>query len=173
MSAAIKTCTGNSIAKLAWDYENNKQSFGAKDQNAINILNSFLAGTGFGQVSLKYMDDRSVGAGTTNDDLDLTGVLVDIYGAVLAFTKVKALLIYNKSLTDGDNLLVGGAGVVGNAWAAPFNGSQVAQVVVQANSPWLLVAMSGLPVVAGTGDILRISYAGISGHIGYQIALLG
>lgn len=127
---------------------------------------SFTDGVGSGQFNRHFFDTRQTAG---NDDLDLSGVLVDVFGTLLAFTSIVGLIIIPKS-TNTANLLVGGGA---NPWAAPW-GAVGDIIKVPPNG---LLALFGFdatgigPVVAGTGDILRVAAA--AGTVDYDIGILG
>ena len=170
---ATKTLTGNVIAQIDWSYENADDHSTAKDADRLKFTQDLDSGTAAGEVEILFKDRRSVGASTTTEDLDLAGVLGDIYGATLTFTKVKGIMIINRATTATDVIKIGGGGSGNNAWGTPFDGSQDAKITLQPESAFLLGMNQGLTVTAGTGDKLRITYAGTSGSITYDVVILG
>lgn len=86
-------------------------------------------GTGANQLDDFWSADFSLAATSTTYDLTaLTGPR-----GTVAFTKVKGILIYVSTATDGHTLLVGNAAT--NAWFAPFSGATVTHEVM-AGGAW-------------------------------------
>src|SRR4051812_35223041 len=83
------------------------------DQNVAGqvLLGS---GTGAGNADIAYVAHRSL-AGTTTENLDLAGVLTDVFGSTITAAKVKAILIVADTSNNGDL-------VIGAAASNPFVG---------------------------------------------------
>lgn|SRR5262245_8452080 len=128
----------------------------------------FGSGTGNGQADLLFSDQRSVNA-STNDDLDLAGVLLDPFGTVLTFVKIVALVVASLS-TNTQNFTVGPAAA--NGFTGPLAGT-TPSVQLQPGGAYVACAPNtGWTVTAGTGDILRIAN-GAGSSISYKILILG
>lgn len=158
--------------------------FGTYAQKSITSLPSVRSGqmkfgTGAGNVNLLATVTGTLVASTVN--IDLTAVL-DPNGTSKNWARVKAIAIYNFSTTDGNKLLVGGA--ASNAWAAPFNGSATAILVVPAG--WIdsgdgasaypgVVLIAGANATAlatsGTSKVLKLDSGAAT--IPYGVALVG
>lgn len=133
----------------------------------IEKLMQFTEGTGAGQFDRAYIAERTV-ALSTNDDLDLAGVLTDAFGNVITAAEIVALLIVSDT-TNTVTLTVGGGA---NPWIAPWIATGDG-VKVQPGGLFLLVApdANGIGVVvAATGDILRIANGAAQSK--YKIAVL-
>lgn len=127
-------------------------------------------GTAANQANKLFADTRTISA-SSNDDLDLSGVLTDAFGATLSLTKVKALLI-RASTSNTNDVLVGGA--TSNPWFSSFVSSDD-KIKVKPGGVLLLVAPNtdAYSVTAATGDILRIANGGAGTSVTYDIVLLG
>ncbi len=137
-----------------------------------------ISGDDDGQVNRMFRERRQVTSTTTTDDLDLAGGLTDVWGNTLTFIAIKELIIFNRANASGeilaDYLLVGGAGAGGNAWGALFGGDQDATQRVFPQGDYVVTApRDGIPVTAGTGDILRVAHDGITAEIEYDIIIKG
>lgn len=125
---------------------------------------TLLDGTGAGQADRLFTDQRTI---STNDDLDLAGVLVDAMGTTLTFARIKAIMI--EALAANTNNITIGAAT--NPWATFLNATGTATL-----RPGGFVCAyagndaTGWAVTAGTGDILRLS---ATGPQVYNIAILG
>jgi len=113
---------------------------------------SFGPGTGAGLVDKQYDDERTLGDGAS-ENLDLSGSLVDTFGVVILFAKIKVLAIKNKSTTQ--TLSVGGAASLGFiAWV----GDPTDIVKIGPGAMALLICdPAGVAVTAATADLLKIA----------------
>lgn len=146
------------------------RTFGDAVPDNINYRpsTSYTLGTGAKQLSTFYRAARTLAA-SANEDLDLSGVLLDDLGTTITFTKVKILFIENTSAVD--TLSVGGA--ASNQWAAPF--ADVSdKIKIPPKSKLLMWSedATGWAVVAGTGDLLRVANSG-GGSTTYNILIGG
>jgi len=129
---------------------------------------AYAFGSGAKQISTFYRAARTL-AGSANEDLDLAGGLTDDNGATITFTEVKALYIENTSAID--TLTVGAA--ASNALASLF-GATTHTLKIPPKTKLLLWSedATGYAVVAGTGDLLRITN-GSGGSTIYNILIAG
>jgi hypothetical protein len=138
---------------------------------AQQFQKNFASGTGAGQVDRLFTDERTLGDGA-NESLDLAGSLVDAFGAVITFAKIKFLAIKNKSATQ--TLTVGGAAAT--TWTGPFGASTHTLAIppdAEGSAFIVLVAnAAGIAVGAGTADLLKIlNSAGAT--CAYDIIIVG
>jgi hypothetical protein len=129
------------------------------------------AGSGAGQASKGWNDgDRSIAASGT-DDIDLSGALINKFGEAVVFTAVKAIII-RAEVANVNNVVIG-AGA--NPWIGLLNATGTitlkpgAGVLIWADQ----ASAAGYPVVAGTGDILRVANGGAGTAVLYDIAVVG
>jgi len=66
-------------------------------------------------IDLKY--SRTLTLAATPAVLDLSD-LTDVFGEAVAFTRVRTVLIVNRDINDGHNLLIGYSSATTNAWTA-------------------------------------------------------
>lgn len=144
-------------------------SFTPMLEHAINLLD----GTAADQADLLFVDQRTVNA-SSNDDLDLAGVLTSAFGSTITAAEVVAIVIINAPQSGAANtssLTIGGS-------SAPFIG------FVGGTTPTIgpigpggvfVIACptaSGIgAVTATTGDILRVAN-GSGGTAVYQIGIV-
>lgn len=126
-------------------------------------------GVGVGQANLVFSDRRTIAA-SGNDDLDLAGTLTDPFGAVLSFAKIKAILIIAAAENTND-VVVGGAPA--NAFKGPFTLDAHKQGVAPGGMLMITAPKGGWPVVAATGDLLRIANGGAGTPVTYDVVLVG
>lgn len=128
----------------------------------------FTNGAGANQSDKVFADQRTVNA-STNDDLDLAGVLADVFGATLTFARIKGMLIASNP-NNVQNFSIGAGTNPFATWA----GGTTPTVTLRPGGLFMLVApdATGYAVTAGTGDILRIAN-GAGSAITYDIVLFG
>lgn len=135
---------------------------------SLNKKLEFATGTGAGQADLMFTDERTVGA-SSNDDIDLAGVLADAYGSTITAVEMVALVIVADSANGNSLSIGGGSNPWISSWIATGDG-----VKVPPNGMFVIAGYdaSGLgAVVAATGDILRIANAG-GASCKYKIIIL-
>lgn len=144
--------------------------FGTAEQNIPkddDIV--FESGVGDYQSDVIWTDERTLATGAT-EDIDLRGVLFDIFGAAASFVEITALLVKSKKgVNNTTNLTIGngtnpvplGFGAATQSWIIPPEG---AFLVVNPKAGW--------GATAGTGDILKVANAAGASHI-YQIKAIG
>jgi hypothetical protein len=125
-------------------------------------------GTGADQANNAFMDERTLAA-STSEDLDLAGVLANVFGAVLTAAAVKAILV----IADEDNtnnVVIGGAAA--NAFVGPF-GDATDKLVLGPGDVFLITRRNatGMAVTGGTGDKLQIANSGAGSSVTYRIVL--
>jgi hypothetical protein len=151
-------------------------SFGATFWNgAMSLVQGFTDGTVANKFDRLYMTERTIGA-SSNDDLDLSGVLTDIFGATITAVELVGIVLINKPKSDAasanlSNLTLGG----GTNPVVGFLGGTTPTVgPIKPGGCFVLMnpdATGLATITAGTGDILRIAN-GAGGSNTYQIALL-
>ncbi len=132
---------------------------------------AFGSGTGAKQLDLVYLGERSVNA-SSNDDIDLAGVLTDAFGATIAAAELAGVVIINAPLNPADpanlsTLTIGGA-------TNPVPGFSAAIVPIEPGGIFAAISpgAAGIATVtAATGDKIRVAN-GAGGTAKYQIALL-
>jgi hypothetical protein len=138
-------------------------------EHVINLANGVAAD----QADLLFVDQRSV-ATSTNDDIDLAGVLASAFGITIAAAKMKALILINAPQSGPANtssLTVGG----GSAPFLGFLGGTTPTIGPIGPGGFLVL---GCPTLLGLGiitpttaDILRIGN-GSGGTAIYQLGLV-
>lgn len=131
---------------------------------------NLATGTGANQSDRIWSDERTLTASST-EDLDLTGTLVDPFGATLTMARVKLVVVYALP-GNTNNVVLGNA--ASNGWVGPF-GAATHTIAVK---PGGLIAMiapdaTGWPVTAGTGDLLHVANSAAGTSVTYDIAVIG
>ncbi|WP_329423994.1 hypothetical protein [Streptomyces sp. NBC_01268] len=128
-------------------------------------------GTGIGKADLRFHDTRTLAASAT-EDLDLAGVLTDVFGQAITFARVK-LLIVAAAAGNANNVIVGGAAT--NTWVGPF-GAATHTLAVRPGEAKVICATgdaTAYPVTAGTGDLLKVANSGAGTSVTYDIIIVG
>jgi hypothetical protein len=126
----------------------------------------FGNGTGLGKADIAWDDARTLGT-AASENIDLAGVLADAFGQTIVAAKVKAIEIENPA-TNTTNITIGAAG--SNPFQAFFGGA-AHSVVLQPGDRFLIASPAGWAVVAGTGDILKVTNAAGAANI-YRIKIV-
>jgi hypothetical protein len=138
-------------------------------EDSIAFTMKFAEGTNtVDKTDVLFTDSRTIAA-SSNDDLDLRGVLTDALGATVNAAEIVA--IYVEALTANTNNVVVGA-AASNQFVGPF-GAGTHSVAVGPGNCFLVTNKNGWAVTAGTGDILRIANSGAGSAVKYNIIILG
>ena len=178
MAPTLKT---NFRPTVVWEYRNPNDLGEIVDDESRTMDTELANGTGENQSNIMWKDRRLVTVATPNDDLDLAGGLVDVFGTTLTFVKIKVIRIINLGEPDGsggwtetagEDLLVGAAAV--NPFDAFLDGDGTAKVTIPSGGALLMSGpLDGWLVVPSAVDILRIAHDGSAGDIEYDIVLIG
>jgi hypothetical protein len=130
-------------------------------------------GTGANQATTVFFDSRTLPAvtttGTTSENLDLSGSLVDAFGDSVLLTKVKA--IYVEALeNNAGNVIFGGTGttaLLGFGSAASFVVIPPGQAVLQTN-----LSTAGWTITGGSADLIHFGNPATTAAA-YRVWLIG
>lgn len=169
MARAIVT-TLNVLFKVVLDSATGKTRTIVGEDFIRDVLNS---GNLIDQANQFWADvtPRSLAA-ATSEELDLSGLLTNEQGEVIDFTKVKGLLIVNHSSEATGILRVGGA--ASNPWIGwtSVSGSKFDVGPGGIELKWN-PSLAGFPVVAGTGDKLKVENLHATLAVTYTIIFVG
>ena len=149
------------------------ESLDLKSRSAALAFSRSLAltnGVGASQVDKVWDDIRTI-APSSNDDLDLAGVLVDAFGATATFVKVKGIFVAADA-ANVNNVVVGAAAAT--QFVGPFGAAT--HTVAVAPGGWFGICRgdaTGWSVGAGASDLLRIANSGAGTSVTYSIVILG
>lgn len=151
-------------------------NFGSDTTNSggFNYGTSFSSGTGAGKSSVFYVDEISIAAGATVN-LDLAGVQVDVFGATVAFTKIRLLYVELLSVdvtSTGESISVGGHA---SAACASFFGDATDKIKVRLGGCFQLncIDATAYVVTATTGDLIKITNNDGANPVIVRIGLAG
>lgn len=134
-------------------------------EHLLDLAVELATGTSDGQVDRVYSDTLNVT--TTPTDLDCIGstLLSKLNGQAISLVDIVAVVVMNTG-TSG-NVIVGG-----DANAVPIFGAAAhTSVVPPGGSFFWYGGPGGIPLVAGTGDILQL--AASAGTIGCKVGIAG
>lgn len=128
------------------------------------------SGISANQVDWVYSETNTLAISGTKD-YDLAGVLTDIFGAVITFARVKLVMLFADA-GNTNNVILGGA--ASNQFQGPFGA--VAHTIACKPGGWLAFYapdLTGWPVTAGTGDLLRTTNSAAGTTVLYDIVIAG
>jgi hypothetical protein len=130
----------------------------------------FAEGAGAGQVNKIFADRRTLSA-SASEDLDLSGTLTDVFGAVINLTEVKAILVIAAS-GNTNNVVLGGASAT--QFVGPF-GAATHTIAVPPGGVFYMLhpGANGWEVSAGVSDLLKVANSGAGTSVTYDIVILG
>lgn len=130
---------------------------------------TFTPGTGNGQANIVFADTRTIAA-SSNDDLDLAGVLSAVFGGTITFATIRAIMV-RAAAANTNNVVIGAA--ASNQFVGPF-GAATHTVILRPGDEFLITNRNaGWSVTAGTGDLLRIANSGSGTPVVYDIIIIG
>lgn len=130
----------------------------------------FANGTDVNQANELWTDNRTLTASSA-ENIDLAGVLVSPLGTSLAFTTIKAIIIYANA-ANTNQVLVGGAG--SNTF---INWVADATDIIKLHPGGFICLTApdatGYAVTASTGDLLKIANGSSGTSVNYDIIIIG
>lgn len=130
----------------------------------VELATILGTGTGAGQMDRVFSDNRSLGSGAT-EDIDLSGALVDAFGDVCVFAKVKLLWI-RSTPANTVNLIV-----FGDAASVPFLNTAATTSTITPGGVIMLYNPTGYTVTGTTADILQVANG--AGTSTYDLLICG
>lgn len=152
---------------------NNPLDLGVIATAPLSVSQSYgyTTGVGASQADKIFADTRTIAA-SSNDDLDLAGVLVDALGSVITFARVKALIV--RAASTNTNTLVMGGGA-SNPVTTILGGTTPTLTIRPGGSMLLSVGpdATGYVITAATADILRFTNGGAGSSVTYDVIIIG
>lgn len=127
------------------------------------------SGIGDNQADRLFSDRRTLAA-SANEDLDLSGVLLDPIGGAGAFSKVKAISIFAAD-SNINSVVVGGQAV--NGFLGPFGALAHTIAIPPGGALMISAPKAGWPVTPATADLLRIANGGAGTSVTYDVVICG
>ena len=152
--------------KLEWEYTNLVDISTVVDDTIYREKQEFADGTSDEQVNRMFRDRVTLSPASPTADYDLAGVLVDVFGQTLTFTKIRVIAVVNKGEPNtghtawtpvtGTNVVVGDA--ASNPFSTLFDDDADGKIKIPSGGMFAITApYDGWAVTAGTGDILRLA----------------
>jgi len=145
---------------------------GVSEASLSTYMSASLAdGTGAGQANRLWCDSITLAASATQD-IDLAGSLLDAIGGPAVFARVKGLFVAADA-ANTNNVIVGAAAT------NPFVGLLGATHTVTLRPGAVFAVFAGVadatgyPVVATTGDLLRVANSAAGSTVSLNIAVIG
>jgi hypothetical protein len=113
-----------------------------------------------------FKDTRTIAA-SASENLDLTGVLTDAFGATVANAEVIA--IYVKAAAANTNSVI--IGNVANGFVGPLGATGTYTVLP--GDFFLATSQAGWAVTAATGDLLKIANSAGGTSVTYDVVIIG
>jgi hypothetical protein len=129
---------------------------------------TLTTGTGTSQADKIFSDTRTITA-SSNEDLDLAGVLVDALGATATFVKLKALVIAASSDNTNNVRLIRPAS---NGVPLFLAASDGIDILPGGMFVWVGPG-AGVTVTASTGDLLNVANSSSGTSVTYDVVIIG
>jgi len=125
-------------------------------------------GTGANQADRVFKDTRTLALSAT-EDLDLAGVLLDGFGQLITFAKLKAVILLAAAGNTNDVQVTRPA-----ANGVPLFLAAADGLAVKPGGAFVWVAPgTGVTVTPATGDLLTITNGGAGTPVTYDVILIG
>jgi hypothetical protein len=126
-------------------------------------------GTTIDKADLVFSDTRTITA-SSNEDLDLAGVLTSIYGATLTFVELKAILIV-AAVANTNNVRV--TRPASNGVPLFLAASDGIDVPPGGLFFWACPADGKVTVTASTGDLINVANSSSGTSVTYDVVIVG
>lgn len=137
----------------------------------VRTATQLASGVGAGQADKVFHDRRTLAA-SGSEDLDLAGVLLDAFGAVITFARIKGLYI-TASASNTNNVVIGAA--VSNPWSTLLSATGTITL-----RPGAFIGLgTGVAdavcygVTPATGDLLHVVNSGAGTSVTYDVVIIG
>lgn len=127
------------------------------------------SGTGLGAADLIFSDTRTLAASAT-EDLDVAGVLADIYGATLSMARIKGLMVVAAAANTNNVNITRPASNGVPLFLAASDGIPVKPGGVFL---WTAPDATGIAVTAATGDLITLTNSGGTTGVTYDVVIIG
>lgn len=158
-----------------WTHENSSDISVISDKkNTILYQKDFTDGTGTNQAQDMFHSRRSVNS-NEEDNLDLNGVLTDVFGNTLTFATIREIAFVNNATSSGEDIVIGGptGPSAGALLTDLFDGDNESRFKVKSGGMVMFVApIAGYTVTGGSADIIRVFNIG-TGPISYDVIVKG
>ncbi len=130
---------------------------------------TFTNGTTANAADLVFSDTRTIAA-SSNEDLDLAGVLTSIYGSTLTFVEIRAIMIAASSSNTNNVRVTRPASNGVPLFLAASDGIDVPPGGVFF---WACPSDGKVTVTAGTGDLINVANSSSGSSVTYDVIIVG
>lgn len=143
----------------------------AFDPLLMDLTALFSNGTGAGQASQMWSDQRTLGASGT-ENLDLAGSLVNTFGVTLTFTKLK-VAIFRASAANNAANLVQVTRPASNGVPFLIAAGDGFSLTPGAFAVFCWPDAAAITVTAATGDLITVTNSAGTNSVVYDVVLIG
>lgn len=155
-------------ASIGYDLSGNADLGTVQAKYAGHASRELPSGVAAGQVDKMFMDTRTI-ASASNEDLDLSGALVDPIGGTAVFAKIRGIVIKSK---DANTTALTVKPAASNGFLGPFGAATHTMAIQPGGTLALYAPVTGWTVTAGTGDLINIANAA-GAAASYDIIIVG
>jgi hypothetical protein len=135
---------------------------------SASLAHSLVDGTAAGQADRVFTDERTLDASAT-EDLDLSGVLLDAFGAAILFASIKAIVV----IADPDNTNNVNVTRPGAAGVPLFLAAGDGMPIRPGYGFAWFGSGAGVAVTAASADLLTFTNSGAGTPVTYKIVIIG
>ncbi|WP_422057707.1 hypothetical protein [Sphingomonas sp.] len=136
---------------------------------AIDEVLSFIPGTAaVNQANALFKDTRTISA-SSNENLDLAGVLTDSLGATITAAEVVAIYIKAAAANTNSVVLTRPAS---NSFAGPILAASDG-ITLAPGAAMMITNGAGWGVTGSTGDLLNVANSSSGSSVSYDIVIVG
>ena len=168
--------------KLEWEYTNLVDISTVVDGTIYREKQEFADGTADEQANRMFRDRVTLSPASPTADYDLSGVLTDVFGQTLSFTKVRAIAVVNKGEPNaghtawtpatGLDVVVGDA--ASNPFSTLFDDDADGKIKVPSGGMFAITApFDGWAVTGGSADVLRLTFEGTGADVDVDLIVIG
>lgn len=130
-------------------------------------------GTGVDKADLVVEVTGTITGGAGAVTIDLAADLTDLFGDLVTFARIKALLIQNESAVGDDAVMIVGGSAT--PWPGPFQTPATDSIEVRPGGCALFATADAVawPVTADTADLLGISNESATKLLTYRLTFVG
>lgn len=129
----------------------------------------WTTGTGANQADKQYSAERTLAASGT-ENIDLAGALTDAFGVALTFVKIKSVLVKADAANTNSVQFTRPASNGVPIFMAAGDGISL---LPGAAIMWISPNATGVPVTAGTGDLLTFTNSAGGTGVTYRLTIIG
>lgn len=166
MATTLKTVV---TAQIDTTYRNLLDLSTPVDTLSQRVKIALSSGTGANAADLAFHDQRTINA-SSNEDLDLAGVLANAFGATLTFVELRAVMISAAAANTNNVRVTRPASNGVPLFLAASDGIDVPPGGVFL---WSCPADGKVTVTASTGDLINVANSSSGTAVTYDVVIIG